>query len=411
MTGLPQIIFLIFALLFSDISAQNNFKLGNEVLLSEKSDLLKNKKIALVVNKASVLRNGTPLADTLLALGFSVKKFFALEHGLKVNFAPGEKISDSETREIPVVSLYGKKKAPDSTDLRDIDAIVYDIQDAGTRFYTYISSLKLIAESAAKYGKEIIVLDRPNPQGDKIAGEILAPEFRSFVGAAEIPVLYGMTVGELARFFASRIPDVKLTVVPMKNFNRSEDYFFGGNAHLQWRAPSPNLRTPESAALYPALCFLEATNVSEGRGTDFPFEQFGAPFFDANAVIAKLDKTEFASHLDFAATVFTPKTKGFYRPKHARKKCFGVKIKIIDKNFDPVLFGAKLLKILSETYPKKIKFNFDWLAKLYGNRRLEKYLTGETTFEELENETRRDAETFEQTRRNFLIYGKNDDGE
>ncbi len=405
-----KIFFLFFALPFL-VFSQNNFRLGCENLLAEKSYLIKNKNLALVINQTSVLPNGTYLLDTLINAGFAVKKIFALEHGVSGKKAPGETVENSFLKNIHAISLYGKKKAPEKNDLQGIDAIVYDIQDVGTRFYTYITSLKLIIESAAKNGVEIIVLDRPNPQGNKIEGEILDSNFFSFVGAAEIPVVYGMTIGELAHFFAEEISKEKkikpkLTIVPMDNYSREENYFSGNNHALKWKAPSPNLRTFDAARLYPGLCFLEATNVSEGRGSDFPFEQFGAPFINSEKLISVLNKTDFKRNLEFLPVKFLPSSDGKFATKFAGKLCSGVRIKILNYDFNSVTFGVKLLKILTEMYPDEMKFNYNRLAMLYGNRNLEKYIKGEIDYSALRKKWKTDREKFEIIRSKYLLYEK-----
>jgi uncharacterized protein YbbC (DUF1343 family) len=407
MNALIKTAFYVF-LTFTSLFAQNNFMLGNENLLSNETDLIEGKNLALVINKTSTLSNGVTLLDTLLALDFSVRKIFALEHGFDLKAEAGEKIKNTNFGAIPIISLYGKKKSPDKNDLENIDLILYDIQDVGARFYTYISSLKLIMQSAVRNQVGIIVLDRPNPQKGKIEGEILDENFKSFVGISKIPTVYGMTVGELAKLFADEIEredgrSVKLTVVKMSDYRRGKNYF-QPNGKLRWINPSPNLRTLDAALLYPGLCFLEATTISEGRGTEFPFEQFGAPFFDTKKIIAKLKATEFSESLDFTAVRFVPKRHGTYSPKFSEKKCSGVKIKIKDENFDAVLFGTKLLKILCEMYPNKISLNYNRLAKLYGNKNLERFIKNEISFEEIKTFIRRDREIFKSKRKNFLLY-------
>ena len=404
MTSKIKILLTLLFFYFIDSNAQTDFRLGNENFLANNFDLVKNKNIALVVNNSSRLQNGTFLVDTLLALDVNVKKIFTLEHGLFTNYAAGENVRNDYYKGIPVVSLYGKKKTPTEKDLTNIDAIIYDVQDVGARFFTYISSLKLILEKAAKYGKTFIVLDRPNPQGRKIEGEILDRKLISFVGIAELPVLYGMTCGELAKYFAENIEkedkhSVKLIVIPMSGYLPDKFDF-----PEKFIPPSPNLRTKTAIALYPGLCFLEGSNISEGRGSDAPFEQFGAPFINAGKVIAKLNKTDFTNALEFLPVEFTPKGKGKYSPKYAGKLCKGIRIKIKNKNFNSVLFGAKLLKILARLYPEKIKFNYDWLAKLYGNRNLEFYLKDKISFGEIVENQKRDKLKFEKTGEKFLIY-------
>ena len=398
--------FLFILLLFSsNYFAQFNSLQGDENLITNHLKELNNKNIALVVNQTSILPNGTSLLDTLISLGENITKIFSLEHGFYGNKNPGEKIENSQTiKSIPVISLYGRKKSPDKTDLQNVDIVIFDIQDVGARFYTYISSLKLIMKSVAENGKSIYVLDRPNPQGGKICGEILDKKFASFVGISPIPVTYGITIGELSLFFRDEIREksgllTNLKVIPMFNYNREKPF---PDSISNWIPPSPNLRSLNSALLYPGLCFLEATNISEGRGTDFPFEVFGAPFIDSKSLIVKLSR-EFPA-LKFSQVNFIPKPVKNYKIKFANKECSGIKIKVIKSNFDPVIFGIKLLRLLKTEYKSKINFNYSWLAKLYGNNNLKNYLNDKLTFNSLAAEIKKDKLKFGKTIKKYLLY-------
>ena len=247
------------------------FKLGNEVLLSEKSDLLKNKRIALITNKTGVMSNGNLLYDEMLNNGINVVKIFTPEHG----FAADDK--NINNLNIPVISLYESSKSFSKDDVNDVDVLVYDIQDLGARFYTYTSTLFLTMKDAFKYGKVYIICDRPSISNANIAdGFILEEKFSSFVGMIPTPVMYGLTIGELGNYLKDLIsPDYKdFYVIPMKNYTSRTDY---EDLKLPWINPSPNITSLASGRTYPAVCFLEGTNVSEGRGTDTPFQVFGSP--------------------------------------------------------------------------------------------------------------------------------------
>ncbi len=397
------IFFLFSSLIFSQ---KNTFLLGNENLIANHYDLLKDKKIALVINRTSLLQNKTNLLDTLQTLGFEIKKIFSLEHGFAGMYSPGENVrNEGKINSVPIISLYGKKKKPSHNDLKNIDLIIYDIQDVGVRFYTYISSLKLIMEAAARGKKRLIVTDRPNPQtGNKIEGEILNKDFQSFVGISQIPILYGMTIGELARYFKDEIlseekVEVPLTVIPMKNYEREKPFH---NYIPFWIPPSPNLRSINSSLLYPGLCFLEATNISEGRGTEKPFEQFGAPFINSSQLLDKM-KSKFSS-IDLTITEFKPEKSSRYKPKYSGKLCYGIKARVKSNNFNPVNFGIFLLKTLKALYPTKLKINYQWLAKLWGNRNLGKYLKGEISEETFFTKIKIDEKEFSAKRKRYLIY-------
>ncbi len=240
--------------------------------------LLQGKSVALVANPTSQI-NGVHLVDTLLRLGVQRRLVFAPEHGFRGEAGAGEKVSggiDSKSG-VRVVSLYGKKKKPEAADLKGIDIVLFDIQDVGVRFYTYISTLQYVMESCADRGKPLIVLDRPNPNGHYVDGPVLEDAYRSFVGMNPIPVVHGCTVGEYARLLVGEHwlrtrRRLDLTVIPVKDYTHKDLY------QLPVR-PSPNLPVMNSIYAYPALCFFEGTSVSVGRGTSFPFEVYGAPYF------------------------------------------------------------------------------------------------------------------------------------
>ncbi len=235
---------------------------------------LKNKRVGLVVNQTSIIGQ-THLVDALLAKSINITKIFAPEHGFRGDHDAGAHVKnavDSKTG-IPLISIYGKNKKPSQAALADVDVIIFDIQDVGVRFYTYISSMHYMMEAAAEQGIEFLVLDRPNPNIAYVDGPILEPEFKSFVGMHPIPVLHGMTVGELAKMikgegWINKAPDLKLTVIPVDHYTRKSAYSLPVK-------PSPNLPNDQAIALYPSLCFFEATPISIGRGTDFAFQVIG----------------------------------------------------------------------------------------------------------------------------------------
>jgi uncharacterized protein YbbC (DUF1343 family) len=268
--------------------------------------LLKSKRIGLVVNHTSTVGN-QHLVDFLVGEGIAVKALFAPEHGLRGEADAGEKISNSTDAKtgIPIISIYGKNNRPTSEQMGELDLIVYDIQDVGCRFYTYISTLHYVMEACAENGKSIIVLDRPNPNGDYCDGPVLKPAFKSGVGVDPIPVVHGCTVGELAgmingeKWLRNGLT-CSLTVIPVKHYTHATLY----SPPVK---PSPNLPNYTSIRLYPSLCFFEATSTSIGRGTTFPFQVIGFP--DSK----------------FGSFSFTPRSlKGFeMNPLQKDKTCFG----------------------------------------------------------------------------------------
>jgi uncharacterized protein YbbC (DUF1343 family) len=281
LTTVIKAIFLLFTLIIysfslsagASISDENRITVGAEQL-TQYLPQLKGKNIGLVVNQTSKVFD-EHLVDVLLQNHINIKLIFAPEHGFRGNRDAGEKFDSSvDTKTgIPLVSLYGKNRKPSLSTMEDLDIIVFDIQDVGVRFYTYISTMHYMMEAAADVGVEFIVLDRPNPNGPFVDGPILEKEFRSFVGMHPIPLLHGMTVAELALMikgegWLTTEKELALSVVKVKNYKRFIAYSLPTK-------PSPNLPNAQSIALYPSLAFFEATPVSIGRGTDFPFQVIG----------------------------------------------------------------------------------------------------------------------------------------
>ena len=240
--------------------------------------LLENRRVGMLVNHTSLVGN-THLVDTLQSLGVDIRKVFAPEHGFRGTADAGEAVEDGidKATGLPLISLYGSNKKPGREQLADLDVIIFDIQDVGARFYTYISTMHYMMEACAENGKKLIVLDRPNPNGMYVDGPVLEPEFRSFVGMHPIPVVHGLTVGELAKMingegWLDNGVKCDLTVIAMDGYTHDSEYALPVK-------PSPNLPNQLSVQLYPSLCLFEATVVSVGRGTYEPFQQIGHPSF------------------------------------------------------------------------------------------------------------------------------------
>lgn len=238
--------------------------------------ILENKTVGVVSNLTAKI-GSTHLVDTLLAMGIKVKKIFAPEHGFRGGGDAGEHVNNSvdERSGLPIISLYGDHKKPDTKDLEGIQIMVFDIQDVGVRFYTYISTLHYIMEACAENNIELLVLDRPNPNGFYVDGPVLKPKFTSFVGMHPVPIVYGLTIGEYAGMingegWLKNHVQCNLKVIPLSHYNHKDLYRLPEN-------PSPNLRTMEAIFLYPSLCLFEGTVVSVGRGTEKPFERIGYP--------------------------------------------------------------------------------------------------------------------------------------
>jgi uncharacterized protein YbbC (DUF1343 family) len=304
-------LFLLFMIAFNMLGQQvNRNVLNGDAQFSSYLSLLKGQRVGMVVNHTAVV-DGVHLVDTLLSLGVGIEKIFAPEHGFRGNADAGASVADGKDKKtgVDIVSLYGKHKKPTKEMLDSLDVIVFDIQDVGVRFYTYISTMHYVMEACAENGVKFIVLDRPNPNGDYFDGPVLQKEFKSFVGMHPIPVVHGLTVGELAFMINGEgwLKDglkCQLRVIPVLNYKHSDRIEIAIK-------PSPNLPTNLAVRLYPSLCFFEATDVSIGRGTEFPFQVIGYP-----------DNT-------FGDFSFTPKPiKGMaMNPPQKNKTCYGIDLR------------------------------------------------------------------------------------
>ncbi len=359
---------------------------------------LKNKNVAMVVNQTSVIgRNQTHLVDSLLKRGIAIKKIFAPEHGFRGDADAGEKITnglDPKTG-IPIVSLYGKKSKPDAEDLKNIDVLVFDIQDVGVRFYTYISTLQYIMEAAAEQKKPIFVLDRPNPNGHFIDGPVLEKSLTSFVGMQPVPIVYGMTIGEYAKMLNTERwltggLKANLCVVPCVGYDHNSFY------ELPVK-PSPNLPNARAIYLYASLCFFEGANVSVGRGTNKQFQIYGTPQYPK-------EKTSFS---------FTPKPMdGAKKPFLEGQECFGFDltdeskymiIKDLQKNKKIDL--TFLLKIYTDFTDKNsffLKGNF--FDKLAGTTQLRQQLIDGKSEADIRASWQAGLTRFKQIRKKYLLY-------
>ena len=268
-----------------------------------------------------------------------------------------------------VISLYGNKKRPSKNDLKDIDIIVYDVQDVGARFYTYITTLGYVMEVASQTKIKIIVLDRPNPlKGNLIEGPLLNMDYQSFVGNYPIPIRYGLSIGELAKMMVGEkwikgAP--KLSVIKMKNWKRNQWYDETG---LQWIKPSPNIPDLNTALIYPGMCLLEATNINEGRGTDKPFKRFGAPWIDNARLSNRLNEIKMPG-VEFKPVTYIPTDiDGMaINPTFKNKICKGIEIKIIDRDiYQSVQIGLNIISILRDEYPNKFVINDKRMISLLG---------------------------------------------
>jgi uncharacterized protein YbbC (DUF1343 family) len=347
-------------------------EVGLERVAAEAGGGLAGRRVGLVAHAASVTGEGRPAWAVLRAAGAEVRRLFAPEHGLLGRRAAGEPVPDERVDGIPVVSLYGKRTRPEPAALADLEALVVDLQDAGVRFYTYASTLLLCLEAAADAGLELVVLDRPNPLGgERVEGPVADGSVPgTLLDRAPGPLVHGLTLGELARHAnAARARPARLTVVPMRGWRRSMTWRDTGR---EWVAPSPNLRTADAALAYPGVALLEATNVSEGRGTPSPFLLLGAPWIDGGRLAASVSARGFV----LEPARFTPRSDATAPDaKHAGVECGGVRVRVTDAGAaQPYRLGLALLAELART-PR-----FRWLRggaaldALLGTRRVREAL-------------------------------------
>ena len=406
---------LIILISFTEVGCQANptnqkVFFGDEILLKENLYLLQNKSIGIVTNQTAVLPNKIHLIDTLLSLGLKIKVLFSPEHGIKGDLTAGEKISSSadSISGTPVYSLYGDNKTISKEMLKDIDVILYDIQDVGTRFYTYISTLYYVLQSASKTNIPVIILDRPNPLGgNKIEGPVMETAYKSFVGIAQIPIVYGMTVSELANYFVNesikteKKPEIK--VIEMRGWNRN-DYW--DNLEREWIPTSPNIPNFETALVYPGTCLIEGTNISEGRGTDNPFLTIGAPFINSEKLIQGLDLFNNKA-VSYSASIFTPiDIKGkASNPKYSGIECYGIEISVTDKKkFNAIEFGVQLIYALLKLYPEKFQFNSKHFDLLAGTNKLREDLLAGKTPSYIIDSWNSELNKFKSIRKKYLLY-------
>lgn len=393
----------------SDIRSHVFF--GDELLVKEHIELIEGKRVGVVTNHSAVLPNNVHLVDTLLTLGIKISALFSPEHGIRGEISDGNKISSStdDKTGIPIFSLYGNVKKPTKEMLNNIDIILFDIQDIGARFYTYISTLYYVLQSAVENNLTVIVLDRPNPIGGiTVSGPVLDPEYSSFIGIAPIPVLHGMTIGELAELFINEnliYSDSKpdLIVIKMKGWKRN---YFWDDIGREWIPTSPNIPKFETALIYPGTCLLEGTNVSEGRGTNDPFLTIGAPFINSGELINNL-KTLGIEGLEFSPSSFTPvniKGKAIH-PKYEGIKCYGVKFGLTDKTkFNALEFGVYLIYSLIKLYPDNFRFNSDYFDKLAGTNNLRKDILAGKNPSAIIKSWENELVDFNFIRKKYLLY-------
>ena len=375
----------------SDPPAATKFRVGAE-RLDQYAEIVKGKRIGIVTNQTGTVnadssdkQKTTHIVDFLLARKIDIKAIYAPEHGFRGTADAGETIRDGrDTRTgLPIISLYGNNKKPSAQQLAGIEVMLFDLQDVGARFYTYISTLHYVMEACAENGIPLIILDRPNPNNGTVDGPVLDIANKSFVGMHPIPVLHGMTIGEYGKMILgekwAKTDGLRLTVIPCEGYKRSMPYSLVVK-------PSPNLPNDQAVNLYASLCFFEGTNVSVGRGTDKQFQIYGSPF---------LPNEGFS---------FIPKpNEGAKDPMHNGKTCYGR-----DLSTHPKLDRLELKWLLdaySKTSDKKNFFN-NFFVKLAGTDTLRRQIEAGVPENEIRNSWKRELENFTAMRSKYLLYGE-----
>ena len=373
---------------------------GLEVLLTEQQALVAGKRVGLITNHTGVDRQMNHAIDLIRkAPGARLTALFAPEHGIRGLVQAGGKVADTvdERSGVKIYSLYGAVRRPTPEMLAEVDVLVYDIQDVGARFYTFISTMGEGMDAAAEKGIPFIVLDRPNPLADlRVEGRMMDMSYKSFVGAYPIPARFGMTPGELAGFYRDRMEKkVDLKVVKMRNWKRSTWYDQTG---LAWIPPSPNIPTLTAAIVYPGTCLIEGTNVSEGRGTTTPFEIIGAPWIDGYKLADELRKANLPGIL-FRPAGFTPTFS-----KYQGEVCQGVQLHVVDRDrFEPVRTALHLLKALKQLWPDKFQWRSS-LDRLSGSDDVRLALDRGDTPEQIVESWSAALKEYEEVRRGYFLY-------
>ncbi len=341
---------------------------GIEVLLSDSLSLVRHARLGLVTNQTGVDAAGVSDVDLLRTAGLELVALFSPEHGFRGGAAPGAAVANGRdsTTGLPIYSLYGQNTAPTAEMLSAVDVLLVDLQDVGARYFTYLATTVAVMRAAAVSGKRVVVLDRPNPIGGLVQGNVLDTGFTSFVGVLPVPMRHGMTLGELARLANAELHvGADLTVVPVAGWSPAMDFDQTG---LPFIHPSPNLRSLQALYHYPGLCLMEGTNLSVGRGTDHPFEQVGAPWLDTTRVLARLRAANIPG-VRFSGVKFRPKRPG--DEKYPNTTVAGIRLTMTDRDtYDPPATAVVLLAVIRAVHPGKLTWSAGQFDRLAGNSKL-----------------------------------------
>ena len=385
--------------------------LGLEKLLQAKAELLRGARVGLVCNQASVNHNYHHAADLLHEHpDVNLRALFGPQHGIRGdvqdNMVETEHGIDRKTG-LPVYSLYSETREPTEAMLKDIDVIVFDMQDVGCRIYTFVYTLANCMRAARKWGKKVVVCDRPNPiSGSGVAGNVLEPEYASFVGQFSIPTRHGMTVAELARMFNNHFSlDSEIEVVTMDGWQRK---FWHDETNAPWVLPSPNIPTVDSATVFPGTVHFEGTQLSEGRGTTRPFELVGAPYIDPDDYALQLNSLGLAG-VFFRSCAFQPTFQ-----KHAGVTCGGVQIHVTDRqSFEPVVAGVAMVKLAYDLYtddflwkntPYEYVYDKNPFDVISGTNKIREAIEQGSGLNEIQDSWKAPLAEFRAVREKYLLY-------
>ncbi len=405
-----QVLLIASVIVFCFCSPQKSpdkFKVGLENLLENHLDLIRGKRIGIITNQTSLDAEGKHIAN-LLSEHAQVTTLFGPEHGFYGNIEDGAAIEDSAHTKIKIYSLYGEYLTPTEDMLKDVEVLIYDIQDVGVKFYTFVSNLFLAMTAAKQQHIPVIVLDRPNPiTATRVEGAITLPPYSSFVGVLPLPMRYGMTVGELADLFNGETYggfsiNANLTVLEMSGYTR--DMWFDETG-FPWTATSPNMTTLETAIIYPGMCLIEGTNLSEGRGTESPFLTIGAPYINAQEWIDAIPEDALIGVEVFPVN-FQPKAISgvVSNPKYKDEECHGLHFEIKNRDrFDPIKLAVAALCTAQKLYPKSFKMT-KYMDKLWGNENLRAMVSEGKDYISILKTCEPGIEHFRKVRQKYLRY-------
>jgi uncharacterized protein YbbC (DUF1343 family) len=375
-------------------------KTGLDILLHKKLSRLRGKRVGVVTHPAAVTPDLTSSVEALLKAKVKLTALFGPEHGFSGAAAEGAKVGNVTAARsgLPVFSLYGETREPNEEMLRDVDVLLFDMQDVGVRFYTYLSTLFYVLKGAAKNQKEVIVLDRPNPiSGTRVEGRLIDTGFESFVGIIPIPIRHGMTLGELADYMNTRYEvGATLEVITMQGWKRA---MWFDDTGLPWVATSPGIPHFATTILYPGTCLLEGTNVSVGRGTSLPFEICGAPWMDGNELAEKMNGSKIKG-VRFRPINFQPGSN-----KYANETCGGVQAHVTDRETaSPLIVGLELVKMIRTLYPSQFQWNVRHFDILTGSSRARESIEANESAGAIYRTWQTAAAKFKRERKEFLLY-------